>query len=118
VEPVPAPPDFECCTKCNTYWIDGLNKKKTMAAANTLSIGQQITFIISNTDILDDKTKHTILSLVMMNVEDTSVITEVGKNKSTDINLDKISEINPEIITHIYNIVLSRREALSRPAII
>jgi hypothetical protein len=81
------------------------------------SLNRQKRIIIDNTDILDEKTKLTILSLVMMNVGPT-VVKEVGKNRGTDIDLDEVAKLNPEIITHIYNIVITRREVLNRPAIV
>jgi ABC-type enterochelin transport system substrate-binding protein len=77
---------------------------------------QQITFIIKNVDILDYKTKMNILSIVMMDIG-MSVVTEIKGTKGTDINLDLILEKNPDIITHIYNIILARRESLNQPAI-
>lgn len=77
---------------------------------------QQISFIIKNVDILDYKTKMNILSLVMIDIGP-SAVTEIKGTRGTDINLDLILEKNPDIITHIYNIVLARRESLNQPVI-
>lgn len=79
-----------------------------------LSISQQKAFIIENAGILNRETKIAILSIVMMEIGP-SVIMETGGAKEVDINLDDVNIINSEVITHIYNIVLTRRESLSQP---
>jgi len=81
-----------------------------------LSINQQKAFIIENSNILNRETKIAILSIVMMEIGP-SVIMETGGAKEVDINLDAVYAINSEVITHIYNIVLTRREALSQPIV-
>jgi hypothetical protein len=45
-----------------------------------------------------------------------NVVMETGGNKEVDIDLDAVTEANEEVLHHIYNIVLTRREALSQPA--
>ncbi len=44
-----------------------------------------------------------------------SVMYESG-SREVDIDLDAVGDINPEVLTHIYNIVFARREVLSQPA--
>ena len=79
------------------------------------SISQQKTFIVENANILNRETKLAIISIVMMEIGP-SVIMETGGAKEVDINLDTVAEANEEVLYHIYNIVLTRREALSQPA--
>jgi hypothetical protein len=86
-----------------------------MATARAPNISQQKNFIVENANILNRETKLAILSIVMMEIGPT-VIMETGGAKEVDINLDAATNANEEIITHIYNIVLARRNALSQPA--
>ena len=86
------------------------------AAPRAPSINQQKSFIIENSNILSREIKLTILALVTMEIEAEGVVRETGGAKEVDIDLDAVEAANPEVITHIYNIVLSRREALSHPA--
>jgi len=79
------------------------------------SISQQKAFIIENTMIMNKETELAILSIVMMEVGRLAVI-EASVTKKVDIDLDVVATVNPEVLTHIYNIVLTRREALSQPA--
>ncbi len=89
-------------------------------------ISRQKTFIVENANILDFKTKKTILSLVMMEVGRVAtsavpaggvvarqVVIENGTTSELSINLDNIDK--PEVLLHIYNIVSGRRAALSAP---
>lgn len=78
------------------------------------SISQQKTFIIENANILNRETQRTILSIVLMEIG-ASVIMEVGSAKEIDIDLDAVVQKNEEVLLHIYNIVLTRRIALSHP---
>ena len=88
------------------------------------SIDQQKTFIIQNSGILNRDTQLIILSLVMMEVGATvstptgvrNIIMATGGGREVDIDLDAIAEANGEVLSHIYNIVHTRREALSIPA--
>jgi hypothetical protein len=91
--------------------------KESTPKANmcTPSTSQQKTFIVENANILNRETKLAILSIVMMEIG-SSVIMETGASKEVDIDLDAIAALNEEVIGHIYNIVLTRREALSQPA--
>lgn len=79
------------------------------------SIGQQKAFIIENVSILNRETKLAILSIVMMEIGP-SVVMEAGGTKEVDIDLDAVALTNEEVLAHIYNIVQTRRVALSRPA--
>jgi hypothetical protein len=85
------------------------------------SIGRQKTFIVENASILDRGTKIAILSIVMMELGDIvtskKVVAETKRvGGEVDINLDVAAEVNPEIVTHIYNIVRARRDTLNQPA--
>ena len=80
------------------------------------SISQQKAFIVENAGILNRETKLAILSIVMMEIGPGGVIMETGAAKEVDIDLDAAAAINEDVIAHIYNIVLTRREALSQPA--
>jgi hypothetical protein len=79
------------------------------------SIGQQKTFIIENAGILNRETKLAILAIVMMEIGP-GVIMETGGTREIDVDLDAVTLANEEVIAHIYNIVLTRREALNQPA--
>jgi hypothetical protein len=79
------------------------------------SISQQKAFIVENASILNKETQRIILYIVMMEIG-TSVIMEVGSAREIDINLDAVAQKNKEVFTHIYNIVHTRRLALSQPA--
>jgi hypothetical protein len=96
-----------------------------------ISIDSQKDFILRHAPILDKKAKQSILSLVMAehseSVRNGSVAGPkrggVGGSASGSasgsavyINLDEIAEHDPDIILHIYNIVLARRNALDQPA--
>ena len=81
----------------------------------SISIGQQKSFIIENATILNRETKLAILSIVMMEIGP-SVIMEAGGSREVDIDLDAVASSNEEVLAHIYNIVQTRRSALSRPA--
>ena len=76
------------------------------------STGQQKTFIVENAVILNRETKLAILAIVMMEIGPAAIM-ETGGTKEVDVDLDAVNE---EVIAHIYNIVLTRREALSQPA--
>jgi hypothetical protein len=41
---------------------------------------------------------------------------EAGAARDVDIDLDAVAATNEEVLAHIFNIVQTRREALSRPA--
>lgn len=84
-------------------------------ASRSPSVGQQKTFIIENADILNRETKLAILSITMMEIG-SSVVMETGGAKEVDIDLDAVAMANEEVLRHIYNIVATRREALSQPA--
>lgn len=95
------------------------------------SLAQQKRFIVDNVAVLNRETKISILSIVMMEIGATvpeeaagakgpsggarSVMYESG-GREVDIDLDAVGAINPEVLTHIYNIVHARREQLSQPA--
>jgi len=85
------------------------------SAPRAPSIGQQKTFIVENANILNRETKLAIISIVMMEIGP-SVVMETGGTKEVDIDLDAVAEANEEVLYHIYNIVQTRREALSQPA--
>lgn len=86
----------------------------TIAENRPLSINQQKAFIVENATILNREIKIAILSIVMMEIGQ-SVIME-NSIKEVDINLDAVAIINKDIITHIYNMVLTRRKLLNQPA--
>jgi hypothetical protein len=78
------------------------------------SVSLQKSFIVENASILNRETKLAILSIVMMEIG-SSVVMETGGSKEVDVDLDAVSKTNPEVLAHIYNIVVTRREALSQP---
>ena len=79
------------------------------------STSRQIAFIVENASLLDMHTKKMILGVVMMEVGSSAVL-ELKTAREVDIDLDAIVRSNPEVITHIYNIVKTRREAMNQPA--
>ena len=79
------------------------------------SISQQKTFIVDNASILNRETRLAILTLVMMEVGP-SVVMGANGASGVDIDLDSVATANAEVISHIYNIMFMRREALSQPA--
>lgn len=95
------------------------------------SLAQQKSFIVDNVAVLNRETKISILSIVMMEIG-TSAPGEAGPGEAApahsrpvmyesggrevDVDLDAVGAINPEVLTHIYNIVHARREQLSQPA--
>ena len=81
------------------------------------SVAQQKTFICENAAILNRDTKLSILSIIMMEIGPAVVMEKATASASeVDIDLDAVAAINEEVIAHLYNIVLARREALSQPA--
>jgi len=78
------------------------------------TLHRQKKFIIENAHILNKEIKISILSIVMMEIGQNVISPGIGI-KGVNINLDMIEEINHEIITHIYNIVQMRLNALSKP---
>jgi hypothetical protein len=82
----------------------------------TPGTAQQKRFIAENAAILNRETQLSILAIVMMEVG-SAVATEAGSGatKELDLDLDAIAAANPEVLTHIYNIVLARRATLSQP---
>ena len=87
-----------------------------MMNSNLPNLNKQKKFIIENSHILNKEIKMSILSIVMMEIGDTVIYPSMGI-KGLNINLDDIENINPDIITHIFNIVKNRLETLSRPFI-
>jgi hypothetical protein len=85
--------------------------------SNLPNLNKQKKFIIENSHILNKEIKMSILSIVMMEIGDTVIYPSMGI-KGLNINLDDIEIINPDIITHIFNIVKNRLDTLSRPFII
>ena len=79
------------------------------------STSQQKTFIVENANILNRETKLAILAIVMMEIGP-SVVMDTGGTKEVDIDLDAVTAANEEVIAHIYNIVLARRNSLGHPA--
>lgn len=79
------------------------------------SVSQQKAFIIENAGILNRDTKLVILNIVMMEVGKDAIV-ESGSAKEVDIDLDRVSAINEEVLPHIYNVVAARRESLNQPA--
>jgi hypothetical protein len=75
---------------------------------------QRKDFILDNADLLNRKTKITIISIVLMEIGP-SVVSEAA-GREVNIDLDAVADISGEVLTHIYNIVLARRRALSQPA--
>jgi hypothetical protein len=88
----------------------------TLPGMKALNLEQQKLFIISNAYILNTELKTHIMNIVLVKIG-TSVISENTRPKGVDINLDEIEKIDPSIITHIYNMVIARRENLSHPVI-
>ena len=92
-----------------------MSRTKTPRRRDAPSIGQQKAFIIENATILNRETKLAILSIVMMEFGP-AVVMEAGGARDVDIDLDAVAATNEEVLAHIFNIVQTRREALSRPA--
>lgn len=80
-----------------------------------ISTSRKKKFIVENSGILSRDNKLTILSLVMMEV-DQSVIMECVTKHGVDINLDLLETKNIEVLNHIYNIVKKRLDILNQPA--
>lgn len=80
-----------------------------------ISVLRKKKFIVENANILNREIKLIILSLVMMEL-DNSVIMETNTKKEVDINLDVLEKKNIEVLNHIYNIVKKRRDILNQPA--
>lgn len=78
------------------------------------SMHRQKKFVIENSHILNKDIKMSILSIVIMEIGKDVISPSIGI-KGLNINLDAIEKINPEIITHIYNIVKMRLYTLSKP---
>lgn len=78
------------------------------------SMHRQKKFVIENSHILNRDIKMSILSIVIMEIGKDVISPSIGI-KGLNINLDTIEKINPEIITHIYNIVKMRLYTLSKP---
>lgn len=95
--------------------VRGAELEQQETAPRAPSTGQQKTFIVENAGILNRETKLAILSIVMMEIGP-SVVMETGGTREVDIDLDAVTEANEEVLHHIYNIVQTRREALSQPA--
>jgi len=85
--------------------------------SNLPNKNKQKAFIIENAHILNKDIKMSILSIVMMEIGSSVISSSIGI-KGLNINLDSIEKINPEIITHIYNIVKNRLDTLSKPVIL
>lgn len=82
---------------------------------NDISNERKKKFIVENSRILSRDIKLTILSLVMMEV-DQSVIMECITKHGVDIDLDLLEIRNVEVLNHIYNIVRKRLDILKQPA--
>jgi hypothetical protein len=80
-----------------------------------LSLERQKTFIAENAALLNTETRMQILTVTILSVGH-SVVSECGPAKDAVIDLDAVSATNPELITHIYNLVAKRRDALNNPA--
>jgi hypothetical protein len=80
----------------------------------TPSVCQQKAYIVENAGILNKETKLAILNIVMMEIGK-SVILDSGPAKEVDIDLDMVEHDNEEVLSHIYNIVCARRDALNQP---
>ena len=84
--------------------------------AHKITPTQMKVFICENANILNRETKLSILSIVMMEVGPKVVMEKTGASPEINIDLDAVERSNDEVIPHIYNIVLARREALNQPA--
>lgn len=79
-----------------------------------LSLSYQKEFIVENGGILTKEIRVSILQMVVQEMGYEAVMEAAG-SREVNINLDIVAERNPEVIQHIYNIVLTRRSALSQP---
>lgn len=78
---------------------------------------QKKIFICANADILDVKTKQTILKIIMMEVGGDVVMEKASKDeKETNIDMDAVGRASEDVVHTIYNIVMTRRAALNQPA--
>lgn len=78
------------------------------------SLSRQKTFIEDNATILNRETKLAILSRVMMEIYETDPDAVIEVGTEVDIDLDRVEQANPEVLTHIYNMVKARLDALNR----
>ena len=83
-------------------------------AQRTVPPERQMNYIVENAHILNPETKKSILNLVMMEIGK-DVILDSGSAIEVNIDLDKVLKINEEVLTHIYNMVLARRDSLNQP---
>jgi len=89
-----------------------------------MSANAQKRFIVANASILDRQTKLAILGLVHMEIVSQEsehgglCIMESKTSKEVSINLDQVQRESEDVLSHIYNIVVARREQLNRPALV
>lgn len=88
-------------------------KPPSVATRGVPGADRQKKFITENANILNKETKLAILSIIML---------EVGPDvvkplpREVDVDLDQLAVENPEVLSHIYNIVRARLEELNTPA--
>lgn len=88
-----------------------------------VSLDAKKTFIVENAGLLNAEVQRSILRLVIMEVgtviqeAGTNVVFEAGGARGVDVNLDAVAAANPDVLTHIYNIVRTRREVLCTPKV-
>jgi hypothetical protein len=81
-----------------------------------VSLDAKKTFIVENASLLNAEVQRSILRLVIMEVG-TDDVFEAGGARGVDVDLDAVAAANPDVLTHIYNIVRTRREVLCTPKV-
>lgn len=79
-------------------------------------------FIITNSKFLSEPGKLLIIDKIMDSVKtdyagENVFLESTSKSKAVYINLDALEKIDDSIITEIYNIVRTRRDALNTPSV-
>ena len=97
-----------------------------MSKDNAVSAAQQRLYIAENGGILNLKTREDILRIILdaeksaalqlKKEDDCPVILVNPDTKEISINLDNIT--NENIIQHIYNVVVTRRNVLNTPVVL
>jgi hypothetical protein len=81
-----------------------------------VSLDAKKTFIVENAGLLNAEVQRAILRLVIQEVG-SDVVFEAGGARAVDVDLDAVAAANPDVLTHIFNIVRTRREVLCTPKV-
>lgn len=86
-----------------------------MEPAEPPSAMQQKAFILRNEPNLNHAARRAIVEIVMMGVPGAICPAGLGA-VDTDVNLDEVGRVDPDVLLRIYNIVRARVSVLSVPA--